>query len=282
MKIKPCLSKLDSSFKIDLETLFQDLDRIRQTNPVIHNITNLVVTPITANLLLALGASPLMAHAEEELIEILHLSHALVLNIGTLDEHWISAMTKAQKIALDFKTPVVLDPVGVGASHYRTGTAKKILERGVTLVRGNASEIMALLDPTIKTKGVDSTQASHDALEAAKLIAEKYKCAVVVSGKTDLIVTKNQHAMLDFGTPLFTKVVGMGCSLTAIIASFLTVNPDPFSASKHAMALFGMAGELAEKKAQGPGSFYTQLLDTLYSLKQTDIEPFFSKSPLAL
>ncbi len=272
----------DSPFKIDLDALFCDLNTIRQTNPLIHNISNLVVLPITANLLLALGASPLMAHAQEELTDILKLANALVLNIGTLDKQWVKAMLKAQKIALRFKIPIVLDPVGAGASRYRTKTAKKILARGVTLIRGNASEIMALQDATIKTKGVDSTQTSNEALAAAQQIAEKYKCVVAVSGKIDRIVSANQQVMLDFGTPLLTKVVGMGCSLTAIIASFLAVNSDPFLACAHAMALFSMAGELAAQKAQGPGSFYADLLDTLYVLKRTDLEPFVSKSPLAL
>lgn len=280
MTIKYRPNRPDSS-PIALNNLFHDLDRIRQLNPVIHNISNLVVMPIIANLLLALGASPLMAHAQEELPEILTLSNALVLNIGTLDAHWINAMDKAQQIALSLKIPIVLDPVGAGASHYRTKTAKKILERGITVVRGNASEIMSLMDSTIKTKGVDSTQTSCNALNAATLIAKKYQCTVVVSGKTDLIVDKNQQFMLDVGTPLFTKVVGMGCSLTAIIASFLTVNSHPFWAALHAMALFGMAGELAEKKTQGPGSFYVHLLDSLYTLKPSDFKPFPAKPALA-
>lgn len=279
MKKTVCSHTPDNPFKIDLDALFCDLNKIRKVNPLIHNISNLVVLPITANLLLALGASPLMAHAQEELIDILNLSNALVLNIGTLDKQWIKAMIKAQKTALNLKIPIVLDPVGAGASRYRTKMAKKILTQGVTLIRGNASEIMALMDASIKTKGVDSTQTSNDAHEAAKQIAEKYNCVVAVSGKIDLIVSANQQVMLDFGTPLFTQVVGMGCSLTAIIASFLAINSNPFLASLHAMALFSMAGELAAEKTQGPGSFYTQLLDTLSLLKQIDLERFVSRSP---
>jgi hydroxyethylthiazole kinase len=141
-----------------LDTLFRDLDKIRQTNPVIHNVTNLVVMPITANLLLALGASPIMAHAEEEIADIIQLSQALVINIGTLDKHWLNAIAIAQKTALMVGIPIIFDPVGAGASQYRTEAAKKILTQGVTLIRGNASEIMALENTQIKTKGVDSTQ----------------------------------------------------------------------------------------------------------------------------
>ena len=261
-------------FEIALDKLFYDLEQIRQKNPVIHNISNFVVMPITANLLLALGASPIMAHAQEELVDILTLSQSLVINIGTLDENWLNAIVAAQRIALQADIPIVFDPVGAGASRYRTETAKKILEQGVQVIRGNASEIMALVDSRIKSKGVDSNQRSENALSSARQLAKKYHCIVVVSGKIDLIVNEDRYVMLAYGTPLFTKVVGMGCSLTAIIASFLTVNPDPFLAAIHAMAIFGLTGELAAKKALGPGSFYTELLDTLYQLKATDLEPF--------
>ncbi len=268
--------------KFYLDALFRDLNKIRQINPVIHNITNLVVMPITANLLLALGASPIMAHSKEEIAEIIQLSQALVINIGTLDENWLDAMALAQKKALEANIPIVFDPVGAGASHYRTKAALKILQNGVSLIRGNASEIMALLDSTIKTKGVDSTQASQNALAAATFIANTYHCVVVVSGKTDLIVDSHGSQMLDYGTPLFTKVVGMGCSLTALIASFLTVNPDPFLAAVHTMGLFGLLGELTAQESAGPGSFYARLLDNLYTIKQADLESFISRSPLEL
>ncbi len=258
--------------EIVFKQLFYDVERIRQKNPIIHNISNLVVMPITANLLLSLGASPIMAHAQEELAEILSLAKALVINIGTLDDYWINSITMAQEIALQTKIPIAFDPVGVGASHYRTETAKKILSRGVQVIRGNASEIMALVDPHIKTKGVDSLQTSESALPSAVRLAKKYHCTVVVSGKIDLIVDQSNYVTLQCGTPLFTKVVGMGCSLTAIIGSFLAVNQDPFLAAVHAMTIFGLTGELAAKTALGPGSFYTQLLDHFYKLEPSSLE----------
>ena len=277
-----CVGSCKMTIKLCLDTLFRDLNQIRQSNPVVHNITNWVVMPITANMLLALGASPIMAHAEEETAEIAQLSQALVLNIGTLDQSWIDAMAVAQKAALTTGIPIIFDPVGAGASRYRTETAKKILAQGVTLIRGNASEIMALENTQIKTKGVDSTQTSHEALSAAQFIAKKYQCTVVVSGKTDLIVNQDQYITLDYGTPLLTKVVGMGCTLTAIIAAFLSVNSNPLCAAMHAVALFGLLGELSEQQATGPGSFYTRLLDNLYTLKQTDLEPFVARSELSV
>jgi hydroxyethylthiazole kinase len=275
-------SLANTNFKLSLDGLFHDLAQIRQTNPVIHNITNLVVMSITANLLLALGASPIMAHAQEEIAEIVALSQALVINIGSLDKDWVDAIAAAQKNALQIGIPIVFDPVGAGASRYRTETSKKILKRGVTIVRGNASEIMALHDTNIKTKGVDSTQTSDKALAAAKFLAQHYNCTVVVSGKTDWIVNTSDHIKLHYGTTLFTKVVGMGCSLNAIIASFLTVNSATFSAAAHALALFGLIGELAEQQSKGPGSFYTNLLDSFYTIKQTDLQPFITKPAFSL
>lgn len=255
-----------------LDSLFHDVDLIRQTNPLIHNITNLVVMPTTANILLALGAAPIMAHAAEELDEIIQLSHALVINIGTLDENWLSAIRGAQRAALKRGIPIVFDPVGAGASRYRTQAALSIIQRGVNVIRGNASEIMALLDPFIRTKGVDSLQASENALASAQVLAKQYQCVVVVSGKTDFIINQNSCVALDYGTALLTKVVGMGCSLTAIIASFLAINPDHSKAAVHGMAWMGLMSEVAEKKSNGPGSFYTHLLDSFYTIQKNDVQ----------
>jgi hydroxyethylthiazole kinase len=266
--------------KKTLNDLFADLTQIRKTNPVIHNISNLVVMPITANVLLALGASPIMAHAKEELAEILQLANALVINIGTPDENWLSSIALAQNLALEKKIPIVFDPVGAGASQYRTQAAKKILSQGVHVIRGNASEIMSLEDDHIQTKGVDSLQCSEDALLSAMQLAKKYHCIVVVSGKRDLVVDGEHALMLDYGSSLFTKVVGMGCSLTAWIASFLTVNTNIFIACKHAMILFGLLGELAAQQSTGPGSFYIQLLDRLYKLQRADLETMLSAHPI--
>lgn len=259
--------------KLTVNHVWDDLTRIRQCNPLIHNLSNLVVMPIIANVLLALGASPIMAHAQQELTEILHLAHALSINIGTLDESWTRSILIAQKTALQLGVPIVFDPVGAGASHYRTETAKTILAEGVQVLRGNASEIMALENSHIKTKGVDSLQTSEHALSSAITLAKKYHCTVVVSGKTDLIVNAKHAILLSYGTPLLTKVVGMGCSLTAVIASFLAVNSDIFTACAHAVAFFGLVSELAAQKADGPGSFYSHLLDSFYTVRPFDLEP---------
>mgnify|MGYP005605907265 CR=1 FL=1 len=275
MKIKNCLDKLasPSSNAFTLASLFRDVDLIRKTQPLIHNITNLVVMPTTANILLALGASPLMAHAQEELADIIQLAQALVINIGTLDKTWLASIEIAQQAALKRNIPIVFDPVGAGASTYRTTAALNIIKRGVNVIRGNASEIMALLDTSITTKGVESTQVSSNAVTSAQSLAQQYHCIVVVSGKIDFIVGESMFVALDYGTPLLTKVVGMGCSLTAMIACFLAVNPDRFNACVHAMAWMGLVSEVAEKKSHGAGSFYNELLDSFYAVQKKDLQP---------
>lgn len=255
-----------------LTSLFHDVERIRQTQPLIHNITNLVVMQTTANSLLALGAAPIMAHAKEELAAIIQIAQALVINIGTLDTYWLSRIKQAQYTALKQGIPVLLDPVGAGTSVYRTEAALTIIERGVDIIRGNASEIMALQDSTIKTKGVDSLQSSERAVSSACALAKKYQCLVVVSGKTDFIVNTSHTVALHYGSALLTKVTGMGCALTAIIGSFVSVNPDKFTACVHAMAFMGLLSEYAEKKANGPASFYSALLDSFYSVQKKDVQ----------
>ncbi len=275
MKTKNSLSASSSAFT--LASLFDDLALIRQNNPLIHNISNLVVMPITANVLLALGAAPIMAHAKQELNEIIQHAQSFVINIGTLDKTWVTSIKIGQKAALKRGIPIVLDPVGAGSSDYRTQTALKILAQGVQIIRANASEIMALIDAKASyNKGVDSMQSSINALASAKILAKKYHCIVVISGKIDFVVSATRVVSLAYGTALLTKVVGMGCSLTAMIASFLTVNTDPFAAAVHATALMGLVAEYAEKKSTGPGSFYTQLLDSLYMIQKTDLQSLIS------
>ncbi|MFZ0219698.1 MAG: hydroxyethylthiazole kinase [Candidatus Aquirickettsiella sp.] len=284
MKTKNCFDRLTPqstaprSNAFTLEALFHDVDLIRKTQPLIHNITNLVVMPITANMLLALGAAPIMAHAHEELDDIIQLAQALVINIGTLDKTWLISIEQAQRAAIKRGIPIVLDPVGAGASTYRTTAALTIIKRGVDVIRGNASEIMALLDTSIISKGVESSQVSENAVTSAQILAQQYQCVVVISGKIDFIVSESLTIALNYGTPLLTKVVGMGCSLTALIASFITVNPDRFNAAVHAMAWMGLVSEYAEKKAKGPGSFYNQLLDSFYAVQKHELQALLKEN----
>lgn len=253
-----------------LENAFRDLNTLRQINPVIHNLTNWVAMNTTANLLLAVGAAPIMAHAQPELAYIIAIANALVINIGTLDENWVAAIDLAQKLALQRKIPIIFDPVGAGASRYRTEIATHILNCGVKILRGNPSEIMALVQDDIQTKGVDSIHHSHDAISAAQLLSIKYKITVVISGQTDIIIDQNRLTTVPYGTSLFTKVTGMGCSATAIIAAFAAINQDYFLASAHAMVTFTLAGQIAALNSKGPASFYNNLIDTLYTMGEYD------------
>lgn len=262
---------------VTITPLYSDLIKIRTQAPLIHNVTNLVVMPTTANLLLALGASPLMAHAPEELAAITAIARALVINIGTLDNNWIASMLQAQTLAAAKTIPIVFDPVGAGATPYRTETALTMLTRGVTIVRGNASEILALTDKRLSTKGLEAHHLTEEASQAAKTLATQYDCTVVVSGAIDLIVDQQQQVSLAYGTPLFTKVTGMGCSLTAIIAAFAAINPHPFLAAQHAVILFTLAGELAAQRSQGPGSFQVALSDVLFAITEAELTALLTR-----
>lgn len=221
----------------------------------------------TANGLLAIGASPVMAHAPEEVAEMTSISSALVLNIGTLEESWVKAMLIAGRTALSNGIPVIFDPVGAGATSYRNEISRKIIEEcHPSIIRGNASEIMALYNTNTKTKGVDSTSSSGSALETAKLLAKETKSIVVISGETDYITDGRKVGKIKNGSPLMARVTGMGCTATAIVAAFAAVNKDFFHAAMHGMAVMGIAGERAAGKARGNGSMQVYFLDELYNL----------------
>lgn len=253
-------------------SVYQDIQSIRNKAPLIHNITNFVVMQQTANALLALGASPIMAHAEEELSDIMQIANSLVVNIGTLDSLWISAMHQAMRLACLRDIPIILDPVGVGATKFRTQTIRQLLKTAPpSVIRGNASEILALYAQENTTKGVDSTHSSEQSLQAATHLVKINNCVVVVSGAVDICLAKNNQIKIYNGVPLMTKVTGMGCTASALIAAFCAVNPDVFSASIHAMITMGIAGEIAAKKAFGPGSFSAHFCDALYNMTEKDI-----------
>jgi hydroxyethylthiazole kinase len=250
-----------------MSALWDDLGKIREQSPLVHNITNYVVMNVTANALLAIGASPVMAHAVEEVEEMAGLAQALVLNIGTLSGPWIEAMLRAGRVAKSKRIPIVLDPVGAGATRLRTETAARILdELSPTILRGNASEILALAGDAGCTKGVDSTRSSNEALDAAHALWARYGCVVSVSGPTDLIVARDCVARVENGHAQMARVTGSGCVATALTGAFAAVNAEPFEAAAHAMALSGIAGELAVAKSGGPGTYQAQFLDLLYGV----------------
>lgn len=254
---------------MDAKSLWNDLQKLRATAPLVHNITNFVVMNNTANALLAIGASPVMAHAPEEVEEMVGIAAALVINIGTLNRDWIAAMALAMAAAKVKGIPIVFDPVGAGATNYRTQTCRELLQRTApTVIRGNASEIMALIDASIQTRGVDSSATESAAEAAATSLAREYRCVVVVSGARDLITDGTRKNYVRNGHALMTKVTGLGCTATALVGAFAAINPKALSAATHAMEIMGICGELAAAQAAGPASLQMHLIDHLYSLDQ--------------
>jgi hydroxyethylthiazole kinase len=249
------------------------LEAIRNNPPLIHNITNFVVMNFTANVLLALGASPVMAHAPEEVEEMVALSGALVLNIGTLSIPWIDAMFLAGRAANQFKIPIVLDPVGAGATHFRTDTARRLLtELRPTVIRGNASEILTLSDQPSRTRGVDSQDAMDTAHAAAKSLAKKYGVTVAMTGPEDFVTDGQRVALIANGHALMGRITGTGCSASAITAAFCAREKEAFVAATAALGVFGIAGELAAQGTPLPGTFQVRLLDAVAAVDRPTIE----------
>jgi len=257
----------------DVLDTWKALADLRKQAPVVHNITNYVVMNTTANALLAVGASPVMAHAWEEMADMVAIASALVINIGTLSGEWVKSMFKAAECAGKRGIPIVIDPVGAGATPYRTATVQGLLAAvRPAIIRGNASEIMAVCGASAKTKGVDSSQASHDAVAAAQALHGSSGAVVCVSGATDYVVSGNQIRKVANGHPMMTRVTGLGCTATALCGAFAAVNRDYARAAAQAMVVMGIAGEMAAEGAEGPGSLQVRFLDALYRLERDDIE----------
>lgn len=240
-----------------IESLWSDYESICEIRPLIHNITNLVVTNFSANALLALGASPLMSHAPEELEEIVGISNALVINIGTLDSQQINSMMVAVELANRKNIPIVIDPVGAGASALRTDTALSLLQiANRPIVKGNGGEILALANQQMQSKGVDSLYQPFDAIPAAQsLITDFELAAIAISGPEDVVLDAGTCTIHANGSSLMPTITGMGCILAAITAAFSAVSETPYTAARNAVSLVGVAGEIAAMKSQGPGSF---------------------------
>jgi hydroxyethylthiazole kinase len=249
------------------------LTRIREEKPLVHNITNYVVMNFTANTLLAMGASPVMAHAPNEVEEMVSLARALVINIGTLSDPWIEAMLLAGKKANAAGLPIVFDPVGSGATSLRTSTTRRIVrDLKLAIVRGNASEVLSIGSTGTVTKGVDSLHDVDQVAEMAKATARQTGAVVAVTGKVDLITDGTRVLRCRNGHALMGRVTGTGCAATATIAAFAAVTPDAMEAAAAGLAFFGLAGEMAAVKAQSPGSFMIALIDALYDMTPEDLQ----------
>lgn len=243
------------------------LSKVREMNPLVHNITNIVVANFSANGLLALGASPFMADAHEEVADIAAMAGAVVLNIGTLNDYAINAMVLAGKSANLHKVPLVLDPVGAGATAYRSEVTQKLVrEMQITVLRGNVAEVANVAGDSWASKGVDAGEGDGDIIALAQKAALKLGCTVIITGKEDVITDGTRTRIVGNGHPILTKVTGTGCLLSAVVGAFLAVSGgDWLEASAEALSFYGVAAEIAAEAAalQGPGSFQTAFLNQL-------------------
>jgi len=250
------------------------LRTIRERKPLVHNITNFVVMNETANATLALGALPVMAHAGEEVEQMARLASALVLNIGTLSSHWVDAMLLAGSAATSRGVPIVLDPVGAGATEYRTLTAHRILDGvGVTVLRGNPGEVATLVGAHAEVRGVESIVAGLEPAELARTAARRLGVVASVTGPVDHVSDGDRVLAVANGHELLSTVTGTGCMSSALTGCFLAAKPgEPVEAAAEALAAFGVAAEHAARGAEGPGTFHARLYDGLYALDPASLD----------
>lgn len=244
--------------------IVQLVQKIEHTRPLVLNISNYVIMNITANALLAFGASPMMSIEKSEIGELAQMSHAVVINIGTLNKDFIECAVLAAKFACFEHIPVVLDPVGVAASALRKHAAYQILDTGaVSIIKGNPSEIIALAGLSALSRGVDSVHVSEEAIAAAKTLVHKYNLCVVITGEKDIILDANYIGYIDINVPVMQKITGMGCVASALCGAFLGSEKDHFFASFASMYLMAVVGREVQKNTNGPGSFSVYFLDQL-------------------
>lgn len=240
------------------------LNAMRAQTPLVQCITNFVAMNIAANVLLAVGASPAMVHAEEEAGEFARIAGALTINIGTISSAWMKGMRAAAEAANESGKPWVLDPVAHYATGFRREAVGALLELRPTIIRANASEIIALSGEASRGHGVDSRDAVEHAETSARHLASTHGTVVAVTGATDFITDGQRAVRIDGGSPLMPQITALGCSLTCLVGAFAATCPRaPFDATVAALATFAVAGEEAARKADGPGSFSWRFLDSL-------------------
>ena len=251
---------------LDTSAAAAALADLRAARPLVHNITNYVAMTLSANVLLALGASPAMVHAVEEVEDFVAISNALVINIGTLSPRWVEAMRLAAAKAVALGRPWVLDPVGCGATPYRTGVAVELAALRPAIIRGNASEIMSLAGAAgAGGKGVDSTAGSDAALPAAAALARQTGAVVAITGAVDYVTDGKALVAVEGGDPLMPLSTAIGCALSAATAAFAAVRP-ALDAAVFALAVYGAAGREAAARCRGPGHLPAELCDALYAI----------------
>jgi hydroxyethylthiazole kinase len=246
---------------------------VREKHPLVHHITNYVTVNDCANINIAAGGSPIMADAPEEVSEMVAVSGALVLNIGTLNKGQVESMILAGGMANDRQIPVILDPVGAGATRFRTNTALRLLdELKITILKGNAGEIGVLAGAEAKVKGVESCGMTGDPVRIARKFADLSGITVVISGATDIITDGKRVLLVENGHPLMGCISGTGCMAASLAGACAAVSDDPVIASATALAAFGLAGEKAAAYAHGPFSFKTALFDEMAALTPEELQ----------
>lgn len=254
------------------ERIPEVLRKVRNEVPLVHHITNVVVTNITANVTLAVGASPVMAHALEEVQDMAGAAKALVLNIGTLTPELVEAMILAGRTANTRSIPVVLDPVGAGATPLRTESAQRILsEVKISILRGNEAEVSVMGGFGGTIRGVDSVSGYHDRGTLVRETASKLACVVAVTGAADFISDGERLAVVENGHPMLRHVTGTGCMATSVIAAFAAVEKDLLVATAAALAYYGYAAERAAARSEGPGTFQAALFDCLFNMTPEEL-----------
>ncbi len=253
--------------------IFDVVSRIKWRKPVVHHLTNWVTIYDCANIVKVLGGSPVMAHAPEEVSEIVNIASSLVLNIGTLTTDFIDSMKIAVRAANIRKVPVVLDVCGAGATKLRDRKAFELIEYfHIDIIKGNSSEIARVAGEDVRTKGVDAGKVNVDMLNVAENLAKKRVCTVVVTGKEDIVSDGDSTYIVRNGDEMLTHVVGTGCMVNSVIGTFAAVEKNPVFASVSALVCFGVASEIAAKQSKGPGSFKEKLFDCLFSLDRETVE----------
>ena len=250
----------------------QALGHMRAVAPLVQNITNFVAMTPMANILLAAGASPAMVHAREEAAEFASVADALSINIGTLSRPWLESMVEAAAAANAAGKPWVLDPVAVGATAFRRAAGERLLALGPALIRGNASEVIALVQRVDAGKGVDAADSVSLAEGAAAELAQATGAVVAVTGPVDFVTDGRRAVRIANGHALMPRVTALGCALTGVAGAFLGAGCERFDGTVAALAYYGLAGQIAAADAAGPGSFAVRFLDALAGLEPDDLD----------
>lgn len=251
----------------------EPMEKVRREKPLIHHITNFVTINDCANIVKAFGASPVMAHAREEVADMAGISSALVLNIGTLTSEIVEAMLLAGKSANCKHIPVVLDVCGAGATRYRDDKCCEILDEvRVSIIKGNSSEIARTAGEDVQTKGVDAVIVEKNLQDVARGLAKKRDCTVVITGKEDIVADERSLVQVLNGHPMMADIVGTGCMATSVIGTFAAVEKDAVVASVAGLVCYEVAAEIAAKNASGPGNFKEKLIDAVYNLDSGTIK----------